>query len=173
MQKEIWKTIPGWQGRYQISNLGRVKSFGRTDYKWKVPRILKPKPLPTGYLRVTLGVKTDQYIHRLVAKAFIPNPSRYPFVNHLDGDKGNNIYSNLEWCNQKQNLEHAVKNGLMASQKGETNHAAKLTEAQVRKILELHATGKYSFSELSRMFNVSHGYPQSIIRGDRWSHIKM
>lgn len=119
---EIWKDIKGFEGRYQISNLGRVKSFVR----YKEGRILKPgytHPNPQQYMYVGLciaGGKADMknyYIHRLVAEYFCDNPNNYNEVNHIDGNTFNNISDNLEWCTHQQNMEHAKKIGVLYSHK--------------------------------------------------------
>ena len=114
--KEIWKDVKDYEGLYQVSNLGRVKSLERKSwngYKWfiKKERILKPRPLKAGYLKVSLskdGIVKDFLIHRLVAIAFIPNPNNLPEVNHKDENKGNNWYCNLEWCDGKYNINYGT-----------------------------------------------------------------
>lgn len=118
--QEIWKDIKGYEGLYQISNLGRVKSLrkwirGYNGYK-NEERILKPY-IHHGpdYYVVTLCKNKNKkmhLLHRLIAKAFIPNPNNYPQINHIDGNKQNNNITNLEWCTQSQNTKHAFKMGL-------------------------------------------------------------
>lgn len=108
---ETWKDIKGFEGLYQVSNMGNVKSlshkvqFGRS-YRITKETILLPHKQSTGYLRVTLK-KNNQpkymLVHRLVAMAFIPNPDHLEQVNHKDENKTNNCVSNLEWCNSEYN----------------------------------------------------------------------
>ena len=112
---EEWRSIPGYEGLYEVSNLGRVKSLeisytrknGIMDHKPEM--ILSPKNNGTGYFIVCLYKnKTHKYylIHRLVALTFIPNPDNLPCVNHLDEDKTNNRVDNLEWCDHKYNSNY-------------------------------------------------------------------
>lgn len=106
--EESWRPIIGYEGSYEISNLGRVKSLKDNHLKVrKIPIILKPSTLSKGYLGVTLGGKTHK-IHRLVAKVFIPNPYNLPEVNHRDENKSNNCSLNLEWCSTQYNLSYGT-----------------------------------------------------------------
>jgi hypothetical protein len=114
---EIWKDIIGYEGLYQVSNLGRVKSLSRYDRlgRYHTGKILSDCDNGTGYRIVGLKVDGKQKtftIHRLVATAFIENLHNYDYVNHKDGDKTNNRVDNLEWCTASENMLHAVKLGL-------------------------------------------------------------
>jgi hypothetical protein len=106
--KEIWKDIEGYEGLYQVSNLGRIKSlnFKRSGKEG----ILKSNP-EGGYCAVTLSHKRRGvfYIHRLVATAFIPNPENKPEVNHINHNKRDNRASNLEWVTQSENCTAYLK----------------------------------------------------------------
>lgn len=106
---EIWKDIEGYGGTFQVSNLGRVKTFNyRNSGKEKV---LKPKKHNKGYLQVQLmkGEQNKMFtIHRLVAQAFLPNPQNLPCVNHKDEDKTNNNVENLEWCDRSYNVRYSM-----------------------------------------------------------------
>lgn len=121
---EVWKDVVGYEGLYQVSNMGRVKSVKRTvsstnpKQSWKTinERILRSapygQPLKCGgkrHLGVVLysnGKHKTEKVHRLVAMAFIPNPNNYPIINHKDENPANNKVSNLEWCDQKYNLNY-------------------------------------------------------------------
>lgn len=103
--KEVWKDINGYEGRYQISNLGRVKSFLRTE------KILKLSYDRNKYLLVWLcknGKQTVKKVHRLVGQYFIPNPDNLPCINHKDENPSNNEITNLEWCTYKYNNNYGT-----------------------------------------------------------------
>ncbi len=106
---EIWKDIEDYEGIYQISNLGKLKSF-----KGSKEMILNPGIKSTGYVATTLCKQSTKYvrIHRLVANAFIPNPENKPCINHKNGIKHDNRAENLEWCTYSENMLHAYKTGL-------------------------------------------------------------
>lgn len=107
--KEIWKDIKNYEGLYQISNLGKIKSFSRGENSNK-EKILKLKYDKYGYMCIDLwknkSVKTFK-VHRLVAQAFIPNPHNYPVVNHKNKMRDDNIVDNLEWCTIKYNCQYS------------------------------------------------------------------
>ena len=112
---EIWKNIEGYENKYLISNLGRVKSLydnkGRERELIRIPRIAK-----NGYYYVNLyknGKSKTKKIHRLVAEHFINNINNYPCVNHIDGNKLNNKVENLEWCTYSENTRKAIELGLI------------------------------------------------------------
>lgn len=135
LENEIWKDIKGYEGLYQVSNLGRVKGLlkkcrGRSRSNKEFIRIspeiiLKPHLKNNCYPRVCLyknNERIDLNIHRLAAEAFIPNPENKPCVNHKDGNKQNNCVVNLEWCTHRENKIHSIKVlGLGHSRKGKSN----------------------------------------------------
>lgn len=109
MKQEEWKSIPGYDGKYEISNYGRVKSYQYCKKQKTNERILVPCKQQTGYTSVNLykdrKIKT-LHIHRLVAEAFIPNPDNLPVINHKDENRENNYVENLEWCTHAYNLSY-------------------------------------------------------------------
>jgi len=151
---ETYIDIPGYEGLYQVSNYGNVKSvshFTRNNanggVRFAKGRKLATYKMPNGYLQVQLsnGNKREKkYVHRLVAIAFLENKNNYTDVNHIDGDKNNNNVSNLEWCSHKKNQIHMFKNGLT---KG----------ARVVMCLDTRKT-YYSISEAVRKTGVSKYY---------------
>lgn len=111
---EIWKPVGEFIGRYEISNLGRVRSLEDNHGK-PIKRIKKQSLTQTGYYEVQLSIKDENHhrkVHRLLALAFIPNPDCKPHINHIDGNKLNNSLDNLEWCTQQENIQHAYDTGL-------------------------------------------------------------
>lgn len=129
---EIWKDIPGYDGKYQVSNFGRIRSFNTINGEVVIRKLNKHTE---GYLKVDLwknGRVKSKYVHRLVAEAFIPNPHNLPCVNHKDEDKANNFVwvnadgsvdfekSNLEWCDYNYNNNYGTHNKRMANTKGKT-----------------------------------------------------
>lgn len=115
MKSEIWKDIVGYEGLYQVSNLGRVKSINRQGTKGVILKIIKGK---NGYYYVPIRKNKKQknaLVNRLVAEAFIPNPYNKPQVNHKDENKGNNCSYNLEFCDHKYNCNYGTRNKKISS----------------------------------------------------------
>ena len=125
---EVWKDIKGFEGHYQVSDLGRVKSLTREVKMGSMVctrkgRILKEGTHKKGYKFVILqreNLKVCKKIHRLVAENFIPNPNNLPCVNHIDKNKNNNLVTNLEWCTNQYNIEYSqAKTVILKSPSGE------------------------------------------------------
>lgn len=114
--KEIWKDIPEWYGKYQVSNMGNVRKSGKIITRIDgirmtiPPKNMKTQIGPDGYPKLTLH-RGDQYrtytVHRLVATTFIPNPNNKPEVNHINGVKSDNCVENLEWVTRSENYIHS------------------------------------------------------------------
>ena len=128
---EIWKDVSGYEGLYQVSNLGKVRSLplvktfsdGSVHYLRGV--ILKQSNTTTGYKKVELsknGFKKSIKVHRLVAQAFLVNTYNKPHINNKDGNPINNVVDNLEWVTQKENVQHAYDNGLRKCKKNSLDH---------------------------------------------------
>ncbi|MFD2658588.1 NUMOD4 domain-containing protein [Gracilibacillus thailandensis] len=166
---EEWVDIKDFEGMYQISNHGRVKSFKRD----KNGRVMSSKD-NGHYYQIILcknGVQKRFSVHRLVAMHFIPNPDDKPQVNHIDGNKRNNHVSNLEWVTNGENEKHAYMTGLKESAKGEKHGRSKLSEAEVLSIYHLMQTGKFKTKEVASMFDVHFCTVSDIARGYRWEHL--
>lgn len=137
MNKEIWKDIKGFEKRYQVSNLGRIKSLSKfinnnPNYDsigyYSKEKILKPFYNAKGYQLVKLYKNNEKYtkkVHRLVAEAFIPNYENKLQVNHIDGNKQNNKIENLEWCTNQENQKHSWKYNLHKRRIGKENKLSK------------------------------------------------
>ena len=151
---EIWKDIKGFEGLYQVSNFGRVKSVDRlvdgSRGKRKIKsRIMKEYKNQFGYCMISLSKygKSKQYsIHRLVAEEFIPNISELPQVNHIDGNKENNRADNLEWITNRDNVIHAYKNNL--------RNTIRIDKDM---LIDLYINKKYPVYKIAKMINVSQG----------------
>jgi len=166
MENEIFKDVKNYEGYYQVSNFGRVKSLFLGQ-----PKILYNNGKKR-YAQVTLckdGVQITKNIHRLIAETFIPNPKNKPCVNHIDGDKLNNRADNLEWCTQSENVNHAFANKLRNGV-GENHPIAKLTEQDVRLIRFLR--GKLDQREVAEFFSIKQPQVSSIMTGNSWRHVQ-
>jgi hypothetical protein len=120
--EEIWKDIPEYEGLYQISNLGNVKSQHSNRMNGQRPgKLLKITLMKNGYMSLELRMSDTNkrhLVHRLIAEVFIPNPDNRPVVNHINGIKNDNRIENLEWCTQSENIRHAIDTGLRGTSFG-------------------------------------------------------
>ena len=170
----IWKDIAGYEGLYQISNIGTV-------YSVRYKRFRKPKTDKCGYEVVGLckDGKTRWFsIHRLVASALIPNPCGFPEVNHIDGNKQNNWVDNLEWCDHSANILHAYKTGLMTysiQNKQKRLHNlimanAKLSKEIAQRIRSEYKEGVrgYGCKSLAKKYGVCDKTIRDIIKNRAW-----
>lgn len=169
---EVWRDVVGYEGIYQISSLGRVKSLARTDCRGqrRKERILRQSFDSDKYLILSLSKDSNvltKKVHRLVSLAFIPNPDNLPVVNHINGIKTDNRVENLEWCSAKSNVHHAVDMGLRKSIKGENNRGCVLTDKDVIDIYKSGLTNK----QLSRIYPVSELAINRIKIGKTWGHL--
>lgn len=180
---EIYKDINGYEGYYQVSNFGNVKSLDRLvlhNYGGNAKKtgiILKQHPDKDGYLSVNLKKKQNgstNRSHRLVAMAFIPNPENKPQVNHINGIKSDNRLENLEWVTLCENRQHAYDTGLQHSftRQGMKNNFAKLTNESVITIRNIYnKKNGVNFAAIAKMYNVSGACIQVIIAKKTWKHL--
>jgi len=161
--QEVFKDIRNYEARYQVSDLGRIKSM--PNEKRSTEKILKQSLDRYGYLTIGLSVKSIVKrctIHRLVAISFIPNPKNKPTVNHKgklpngkEGNKLDNRVTSLEWNTISENTKHSVINGLKKMPKGELSTSCKLTDEDIVNIRK--ELGNFSHAEIAKKYNVSRG----------------
>lgn len=172
-QIEVWKEVEGYEGVYEISNLGRIKSLSRTvpstngSFRTKKEKILKQ--YNNNYLTVNFYENKKNkliLIHRLVAKAFIKNLNNKKQVNHINGIKTDNRVENLEWSTAKENINHSWKNNLSKSRSGEKHHNSKLTHQDVINIKEMRKTN--TAKQIAIIYNIHENHVYRILNGTRW-----
>ena len=172
---EVFKDILGYEGLYQVSNLGKVKSTERKAKHWSgglltvKSRIMKPFTSKCGYLIVSISknsIDNKFLIHRLVSNAFIPNPYNKPQVNHINGIKTDNRVVNLEWNTRSENIKHADNSGLR-NLKGKNNSRSKLSEIDV---FEIRKSDK-PIIFLSKKYNVGRNCISKVLHKKTWKHI--
>lgn len=174
LQMKGTEIIKGYDNFYCIYPDGTVISPSYTDKRGclRKMKILKPQLRGKGYESVGLmkkGKQTWVSVHRLVAKTFIENPNNKPQVNHIDGNKLNNHFSNLEWTTCQENIQHSYDSGIRVGTNhfGERNNKAVLDE---QKVLEILNSNK-SVKELADKFHVSFSAIYKIKERKRWSHL--
>lgn len=185
LEGELWKDVLGYETLYMISNFGRMYikpheiTISRNGGNYTMVSNGCFRKLNRGshpldfYLKVLLSknskVKSEK-IHRLVANHFIPNPDNKPHVNHIDANKLNNHYSNLEWCTHQENITHARKSGLYPERmRGEACSFSKLKSEDV---LSIRKIGKsMTLKEIAKIYDIHYGTVASIIKRKIWKHI--
>ena len=160
--QEIWKDVKGYEGLYQVSNLGRVRSFIKCNAHPNTPRIMKLHLNRKGYVKCHFFNKLVS-VHRLVAEAFISNPENKPQVNHKDGNKLNNCFNNLEWATNSENQIHANASGLNDNRK--KAHKQKVCKRVSQFDLEMNCVGSYeSTASAARITGVNQSAISSCCR---------
>jgi len=173
---EIWKDILGYEGHYQISNLGRVKSLpkikkNRDGYCTTKEKFLKPNNYSNKYavFDLSLNLKVKRHLaHRLLAIAFIPNAENKPFINHKNGNKLDNSLGNLEWVSASENAKHAFDMGLR--KRGEVHSKSIFTDNQVIDIKQRLAKGENGAS-IARLYNACKSTIHNIKKNKTWKHL--
>lgn len=175
---EHWKAIQGYEGIFEVSDYGQVRSLDRLSangrqLKGKMMSVSRKGKKENEYMQVGLMKDKKQRthnLHRLVASAFIPNPENKPEVNHLDGDKTNNRVSNLSWVTRKEQMKHASETGLMLV--GSMSQNSKLTDEEVKYIRDVYVEGHLEFSAkaLSEKFSVATNTITAIANGRARPH---
>jgi len=167
--QEIFKDIKGYEGLYQLSNLGRIKSTIHAKEKFLKVQNQEYEFYPYYTLYKGNGKKNFR-IHRLVALHFMPNPFNKPCINHIDGNKNNYSLDNLEWVTHSENTKHAFKIGSM-SHVGEKHSRTKLKDADILEIRNLDKTTNYTTKELARKYKITGATIRKIITRETWRHI--
>lgn len=171
MEKEIWKDIPGWEGYYQASNLGRIRSLdryeefmnnnGKISTRLRKGRVMKQTIVQNGYCVVTLCGKR-KYVHRIIAETFIPNPDNLPYINHKSEIKTENSAENLEWCDPKYNVNYG--SGKEKNSKKQKNSPMKSLVVEQYTIDGKLVKVWPSLHEIRRVLNKSISYVQACCR---------
>jgi hypothetical protein len=159
-------SIPGYEGIYSVSDTGLIYSERRKKYR-------KTYLDNQGYIKVVLcvdGEMMNHLIHRLVAMAFIPNPVGKPCVNHIDGNKGNNHVSNLEWCDYSENRVHSLKIGTSKPARGKQFKRTKLCETSIGIIREAANNG-FTHTAIACYFIVGRPHITQIVNRKEWSYV--
>ena len=180
-EKEVWKDIEGYEGKYQVSNLGRVRSLDRyplfKDGRKRLLKgqVLKPVKDHNGRLYVKLSnnenVRRNKSIPRMVATAFLGSPEDALLeVNHIDGNPLNNHIKNLEWTTRQENMKHAFDNDLFRT--GEDSPHKKVLISDVEDIFKLKFIESKSNKEIATIYHVSRQTIDSIIKGESWQFKK-
>ena len=173
---EEWRDCVGYEGSYQVSNLGRVRSLDRrvnaVGSRTKIMRgkLLKPRYCKNGYYYVCLygvGIQKNITVHSLVANAFLGGRPNGLDVNHIDGDKSNNSCANLEYSSRSQNIRHALGTGLCHSRIADNHHASKLSSKDIPVIRHRLAIGHSQLS-IARDYGVCQSAIGDISRGVTW-----
>ena len=175
---ETWRDVVGYEGVYEVSDHGRVRSVDRVVNGPKGQMRIKGKVLRPSlscrYGRVGLqknALRKQFFVHRLVAAAFIGPLPNEKQVNHIDGDKLNNQSANLEYVTQSENMQHAYRTGLQKAICGANHHHAKLSEADVLAIRATYADGGITQQKLADNFGVGHVNIHNIVHRQRWAHL--
>lgn len=177
---EKWKEIVELENKYEISNLGNIRTKDRyvkskpglTRY---VPSISTPLHVGrSGYLFGEFYISNNKHVrkdvHRLVAKYFIKNHENKRCVNHLDGNKLNNKFYNLEWVTDSENQQHAINIGLRKD-RGENSKNSKLTKDIILEIREHYNSGNYTYKQIGEKFKIHRDYIGLIINKKRWNYV--
>lgn len=167
---EEWRDIIGYEGLYQVSNIGRVKTMARLHREsrpyMKQERLMNPPVNSVGYPQVCLYKDKKgviQSVHRLVATVFLERKPEHQVINHIDGNKLNNHVDNLEWCTYGHNQAHAIRTGLIRIYRGESHYASKVSDAQR---LEIHNLCKSGIAQhkVGAMFGIGQQAVSKIVQ---------
>lgn len=165
---EFWKDVFEYEGLYQVSTKGNLKSFRKNKTGILLRKFKTKKGYYLVYLSKSPKIKYSTSIHRLVAKAFIPNPENKPEVNHKKL-KSNNSLSNLEWATGKENIQHAIKNGFRTANINLKNNTM-FTNEDIFKIRNLFSEGLKN-TDIAILFKCDHSTISKIRTGIHYNHV--
>lgn len=169
---EVWRSLSEYNGFYDVSNLGRIRS---NRIKNREQRLLKQHTNKKGYLCVSpksiSGKQRHIGVHRLVATAFIPNPENKPQVNHKNGIKTDNRVENLEWATNKENIIHAYKNNLIKVSKGESHRLSKLKDKDIVDIKRKYFGEQKTIRSIACEYDVYRSTIGRVISNKTWKHL--
>ena len=176
---ESWAPIPGYEGHYEASSLGEIRSLKRNNFSGvcarKRPLLMRPRASNAGYLRVTLtkdGSASTYSVHRLVLIAFRGSAPEGHEGCHLDGNQLNNAIDNLQWGTKAENIRQRTEHGRLP--RGEESRVSKLSDESVRSIRKRYQRDGYSSSNaraLASEFHVSKSLILQIVAGSIWKHV--
>lgn len=184
-QVEFWRKIPGYEGLYDVSSFGRVRSWraagkvqhGNAAY-WpsgikESYRIMRPVSIQRGYLSMRFvsadGQRKGWLVHRLVALAFLLNSSNLPMVNHINNVKYDNRLANLEWVDHAGNVKHVMDNRIRVG--GARSANIQITQEDIIAMRRLWARG-WSLTQIGQEFGMSFQNASRIIRGEQWKYLE-
>lgn len=165
MEQEIWKNIRQYPN-YEISNTGKIRNK-------KFKRFLHPTTTVKGYKQVELfrnGIGKTILLHRIIAKEFVCGYKKNLFINHIDGNKTNNLPENLEWVTLAENNTHAWKTGLR-KEFGENSNLSRLKKEQVMNIRKEYVPYHGSYADLGRKYGITPEHVSNIIRKKLWKRL--
>lgn len=180
---EIWKDVVGYEGIYQVSNLGRIKALPRKvkvcggAYRLIGEHIVKPTKCKNGYLEAAFSVRQKREVrllHRVVAQAFIENPDNLPEVNHIDEDITNCHADNLEWCTSKYNANYGTRNERVAQTKKQTGSVKAVYQFDlngnlINRFEKISDAAQEVGADISAIIRVCKGKQQTSM-GYRWEY---
>jgi len=180
-EQEEWRDIKGYEGRYQVSSLGLIKSISRlVEYVAGYTKSVKGRTMKlcvanNGYLQIALNrdnTEKNYTVHRIVAQTFIPNPDNLPCVLHNDDDPTNNCVSNLRWGTQQDNIDDRTKRGRTSV--GESRPCSKLTEREVLEIRQLFSStqgSSLSDRKVGKRYGVTGATIHKVRLGISWKYL--
>ena len=176
---EEWKDVNGYEGMYQISNKGNVRSLDRISYHKRGVSRYKGKPKKKrmstfGYWMVSFSKENKSknfYVHKLMGIAFIPNPKNKKFINHKNGIKTDNQLENLEWVTHSENMNHELDTGLRVMPKGVKVYNSKLNPEIIISARKEYSRGGITYQEIADKNGVCKRVMMNAMKGKHWQHV--